>query len=626
MHHADRVRPGLPGRKLKTHVFFSAVFGFHLLVGLTGTAPAAIRTWDNGGGDGSWQNPANWSADALPGEADTARFDASSTRDCALAAPVRTGFLDMGAGYSGTLKLGSFRLETAAGFSGQGGALHAGSDTFFVTGKADFKGLREFLAGTGTVQIRSLRDTLLFEHGDREFNHLVLWSNPVGSEASRFVIGSGALKVRGNLVHKWSAANSGANAIFDYRKHFPEVRVDGDVSRIKAFSGGSGNQGGVDYGKGRWILKGSFIEMPRISWNGTTTMEFAGSGLQRLVGLGEGRLIELDQVVHSGTGTLRLTDSASLTGFLQTAGTLDLQGRNLRIRGTGDFTLRNGDSNSVIGLAGSRLAGPAAITFEGREGSPLKLLASAPWRINAPGPITARFARIGNSQITGGTAQAVQSQDLGGNSGWTFSAAPIDTVKPVPVDTLKPVPGDTVKPKPDTLKPGPGDTAAVCRRDFQVVFTAAVDEDKPIVLIGKSLCASQSRWISMSGLLPSLPDPTGDTLRIPPMAVSKPETLLIRYTARYGAEIVSKDVSILIRDNVQGPGPSVTLAKGRLNPSGLPALRGSSLYFPREARLVLLDPAGRRLAAYRGRAGESVSLSVHHLRRLREGSAFLRPD
>lgn len=67
---------------MKTQWFRSSALAFCTLGALfllgTGTAHAATKTWDGGGGDGLWMTAANWDGDSLPGSGDDVVLDNTS--------------------------------------------------------------------------------------------------------------------------------------------------------------------------------------------------------------------------------------------------------------------------------------------------------------------------------------------------------------------------------------------------------------------------------------------------------------------------------------------------------------------------------------------------------------------
>lgn len=64
----------------------------------------ATRTWDNGGGDGLYSNPTNWSGDTKPTTGDSIVFDSTSTVNCNLDEDTAVlASFSVNSGYSGTI-------------------------------------------------------------------------------------------------------------------------------------------------------------------------------------------------------------------------------------------------------------------------------------------------------------------------------------------------------------------------------------------------------------------------------------------------------------------------------------------------------------------------------------------
>lgn len=64
------------------------------------------RTWDGGGTDTRWHNPANWDGDAVPAATEVAVFDALSSRNCTIDRDVIVLGIDIRTGYEGTISTG----------------------------------------------------------------------------------------------------------------------------------------------------------------------------------------------------------------------------------------------------------------------------------------------------------------------------------------------------------------------------------------------------------------------------------------------------------------------------------------------------------------------------------------
>lgn len=82
----------------------------------------ATRTWDNGGGDGLWSNPTNWSSNTKPVAGDSVVFDGTSTANCTIDEDppslvdfsINTGYT-YSAGVSGTITASGTRTITLTG-------------------------------------------------------------------------------------------------------------------------------------------------------------------------------------------------------------------------------------------------------------------------------------------------------------------------------------------------------------------------------------------------------------------------------------------------------------------------------------------------------------------------------
>lgn len=107
----------------------------------------------------------------------------------------------------------------------------------------------------------------------------------------------------------------------------------------------------------------------------------------------------------------------------------------------------------------------------------------------------------------------------------------------------------------------------VCDSVFQVLpETLTVDEGQPVVLNGKAACAQSRFWSVVKGPAPRILDPEVDTLRLIAPRVESDTLLVYRFTADYGSEPVTKDVSVKIRNAI--PDPLFTLpAKAKWNGS-----------------------------------------------------------
>jgi hypothetical protein len=107
----------------------------------------------------------------------------------------------------------------------------------------------------------------------------------------------------------------------------------------------------------------------------------------------------------------------------------------------------------------------------------------------------------------------------------------------------------------------------VCDSVFQVApETLTVDEGQPVVLKGKAACAQSRFWSVVKGPAPRILDPEVDTLRLTAPRVEGDSLIVYRFTADYGGNPITKDVSLKIRNSI--PDPLFTLpAKAKWNGS-----------------------------------------------------------
>ena len=98
-----------------------------LLLNMFSPVYAATVTWGGGGSDNKWSNPVNWSGNTVPGTADVATFNATSTKVCTIDTAVNVAGLSIAAGYTGTVtQIGSITVGSS-NFSQAAGTFTGGS-------------------------------------------------------------------------------------------------------------------------------------------------------------------------------------------------------------------------------------------------------------------------------------------------------------------------------------------------------------------------------------------------------------------------------------------------------------------------------------------------------------------
>ncbi len=117
-------------------------------------AAAATRTWTGLGLTTNWNEAANWSGLAVPGAADVASFDATSSKNATLNIAVNVGGISVDAAYGGTITQAAGIAVTigASGWAQAGGAFIGGGAAFTVNGPFALTG-GSYTATTGTLSI-----------------------------------------------------------------------------------------------------------------------------------------------------------------------------------------------------------------------------------------------------------------------------------------------------------------------------------------------------------------------------------------------------------------------------------------------------------------------------------------
>jgi hypothetical protein len=118
-------------------------------------ANAAVRTWDNGGGDGLWSTCTNWSSDTCPTSADIATFDGTSTADATIDAAFAGSVagIDINSGYTGTIRQQRNLTIGANSYAQDSGTFLQGPFTFDINDGSFSLGAGTFSTATGTDSI-----------------------------------------------------------------------------------------------------------------------------------------------------------------------------------------------------------------------------------------------------------------------------------------------------------------------------------------------------------------------------------------------------------------------------------------------------------------------------------------
>lgn len=307
---------------------FVVAAGVFVLCGLAlpSAAEAAVITWDGGGGaDTNWNTAANWSGDTIPGTADIATFDGTSTNNATINVNVDVAGIDINAGYTGTITqatgvtvtVGSNNFDISAGtftggnsaidvngaFTVSGGTFTSTSGTLSVSGNFTVSS-GSFGESTGTVTFDGGAATIDVATSET-FNHLTL----AADGTTKTVADNDTLTVTGTLT-----------------------LTDGRFNQTTIPAGGT-------------IAAQGNITQASTADSGSARVEITGTANQTFTGNATGSAGALPNIeIDKSGGTLTLTGTIRMTGFrawTYTAGTIDAT--------TNDSTVVFGGSNVISG-------------------------------------------------------------------------------------------------------------------------------------------------------------------------------------------------------------------------------------------------------------------------------------
>jgi autotransporter-associated beta strand protein len=309
---------------------------------------AASGTWTALGGDGNWQNDANWSASPFPGSAGNVYTSAES----ATFGTAGSGAVDLG----GTLNLGSI-------FFGTGGA-SAGS---FVLGGA---GDTLNLTSAGSITMRG------GVTANQSLAAAVLSLSPTNNSTFSFVNhGSGTLMIGSAVTAHQSAGNTSVLTLGG--------AGNGVISGALTNAGSAGDAGLalVKTGGGTWTLSGGNTYSAATTVNGgRLVLDYASNvpiSASSSVSLNNGSLVVQGQTTGITTGTISGLTFGGPTGAVNNL-TLDANGGsgiNLTISTLDGFTgslvgnlidLSSSSGNSItVGALGSTIAVASGVLMPG---------------------------------------------------------------------------------------------------------------------------------------------------------------------------------------------------------------------------------------------------------------------
>ena len=351
---------------------------------------AATRTWTGLGATNNWNDVGNWSGGVVPGAADVATFDATSSKNAVMNVAVNVGGVSIAAAYGGTISQAAGIAATvgATGWTQAGGTFTGGTAAFTVNGPFAISGGTyaattatlsvsgaftdtggAFNAGTGTVSFGGGAATLSVSTADT-FNNLTLAAgtktvaagttltvNGTTTLTAGAINGPGALVAKGNISQAVGYAGGTAT-----------VTIGG--AGAQTFTGASTTAAGalpliaINKPSGTLTIAGTL----RTANNWTYTAGTVDSGASTLVFVGgtvtgNQTLAAVDvrgtTTIAAGT-TLTVSGSLSLTGGTFNTGTVAAFGN---ISQTSAFA--NGTATLTIAGAGAQTFTGAATTAAG---------------------------------------------------------------------------------------------------------------------------------------------------------------------------------------------------------------------------------------------------------------------
>lgn len=234
----------------------------------------------------------------------------------------------------------------------------------------------------------------------------------------------------------------------------------------------------------------------------------------------------LPHILKSGPGTLTLSGPLKGMKYTQTAGSLDLNGKDISLAGNLSIA---GDSVSILNLGGRTITVGGDARLSGSAASPLKLNPASAWTIKVAGSLTADHALIANSHATGSRGSPSPAcVDGQGNVNWEFPPPACDS---------------GIEVSPDTT----------------------VDEGQAYHLRAAVGCGASFEWSVVSGPGPRILDPAAGILVFAAPRITRDTVIVFRLTAQFGSGAVSRDIQVKVKEAIADP---TSLRAGRVNYRG----------------------------------------------------------
>ncbi|MGZ6379047.1 MAG: hypothetical protein ACXWO2_10920, partial [Candidatus Limnocylindrales bacterium] len=326
---ADRSRGAGWATRLARACVLAALFA--LVLGVGQPVHGATRTWTGLGPSNNWNDALNWSGNAVPGAADVATFDGTSSKNATINVAANVLGVTIAAGYGGTITQAAGIAVTvgATGFSQAAGAFAGGTAAITVNGPFSISG-GAYASTNGTLSVSGAythtlggtfapaAGTVAFTGGvatidvavSETFNNLTFSAGAKTVTAGETLVATGALTLTGGSINTGTVAAQGA------------------ISQASTFGGGTGT----------------------LLINGAGAQTFTGAAT-----IGAGALPLL--VVNKPSGTLTLAGTIrTASNWTYTAGSLD-PGSSLVVFAGGTVTGSHGLNNVDLRATTSIAAG-----------------------------------------------------------------------------------------------------------------------------------------------------------------------------------------------------------------------------------------------------------------------------
>jgi Abnormal spindle-like microcephaly-assoc'd, ASPM-SPD-2-Hydin len=315
---------------------------------------------------------------------------------------------------AGTFDPDGSRCELA-GFSAKGGTFITGKDSMIITGNANFSDLSELVPGKAPIVVRASGNNpvVTFSSTTQTIGHLVLSSMPSLEGVSRIIAAKGIHRAS-RLTFQWS--RSADSAIFDFRQNNAGMAAE-DTVDVRPENSGN-DKGAILMGSGSWTFSGD-VSLTNQACDSSTVI-FSRPDTRQTISVAQ----PLNNVIHSGGGSLVLGGRLSCRNFTQSGGVLDFKGSS--INSANDFSLLAGYGPSIApSLLSWKISAGRNVFLSGSPDSQLVIGNTPVCTLSAGRSLTVRSSILKHcaAVLTKGTAY--NSIDSGGNSNWTFITRPL---------------------------------------------------------------------------------------------------------------------------------------------------------------------------------------------------------